>query len=248
MRIERHGQVALLRLEHGKVNAIGPAFIAEMNRLLDGLGDANAAVITGKGSAFCAGLDLPALVDLDQPAMYAFIEQFNAMMLRIFELPIPLLAAVNGHAIAGGCVLALQADLRLAADRDSRIGLNEVQLGIGLPGVVLETLRCQVPGSSLAPIALEGRLFLPREALALGLVHEVVPEGELIDKALQRASALAALPPAGVRQVKAALRKEVAARIRAESAQQSRGWVDTWLHPASQEKLRATVARLKQRP
>src|SRR5260221_10088247 len=201
MRIERQGSVALLRLESGKVNAIGPDFIGGLTGLLDGLADAGAAVITGRGGTFSAGLDLPALVDLDREPMYRFIEQFNALMLRIFELPIPLVAAVNGHAIAGGCVLALQADLRLAADRDARIGLNETQLGIGLPAVVLETLRCQVPASSLAPIALEGRLFSPREALAFGLVHEVVPEGELIEKALQRAQALAALPPSGVRQV-----------------------------------------------
>src|SRR5438128_5571675 len=155
MRIERQGSVALLRLESGKVNAIGPDFIAGLNGLLDQLADAGAAVITGRGGTFSAGLDLPALVDLDRESMYRFIEQFNALMLRIFELPIPLVAAVNGHAIAGGCVLALQADLRLVADRDARIGLNETQLGIGLPAVVLETLRCQVPPQSLVLIALE---------------------------------------------------------------------------------------------
>ena len=245
MRIERHGTVALLRVESGKVNAIGPAFVSGLNTLLDGLGDASAAVITGHGSAFSAGLDLPSLVELDRPSMYAFIEQFNALMLRVFELPVPLVAAVNGHAIAGGCVLALQADIRIAADRDARIGLNETQLGIGLPAVVLETLRFQVPASSLAPIALEGRLFSPREALALGLLHEVVPEADLLDKALARAQALASLPPAGVRQVKAALRRPVTDLIRQIGAAESGRWVESWLDPASQSRLRATVARLK---
>ena len=245
MRIERHGSVALLRLESGKVNAIGPAFVAALNQLLDGLGDANAAVITGQGGAFSAGLDLPGLIDLDRPAMHRFIEEFNALMLRIFELPIPLVAAINGHAIAGGCVLALQADLRIAADRDARIGLNEAQLGIGLPAVVLETLRCQVPASSLAPIALEGRLFSPREALQLGLLHELTPEAELLEKALQRAQALAQLPPAGVRQIKAALRRPVAESIRAISAAESQRWVASWLDPASQSRLRSAVARLR---
>src|SRR6266705_1062780 len=115
MRIERQGDVAVLRLESGKVNAIGPRFLAELNGLLDALGEAKAAVVTGRGGAFSAGLDLPALVELDRPSMRAFIGQFNATMLRLFELPIPLVAAVNGHAIAGGCVLALQADLRLVA-------------------------------------------------------------------------------------------------------------------------------------
>lgn len=247
MRIERHGSVALLRMESGKVNALGPAFVAGLGGLLDALGDAGAAVLTGQGTVFSAGLDLPALVDLDRGGIHRFMEEFDTLMLRLFELPIPVVAAVNGHAIAGGCVLALQADLRLAADRDARIGLNETTLGIGLPKVVLETLRCQVPASSLAPIALEGRLFAPREALQLGLLHEVLPEAALLERALERAQELSALPPAGVRQVKAALRGPVAAGIRAVSAQENLRWVESWVHPRSQEKLRATVARLKQR-
>src|SRR5215468_9280872 len=128
MRIERQGEVAVLRLESGKVNAIGPAFLEGLNGLLDGLGDAKAALVIGRGNSFSAGLDLPALVELDRPAMRGFIGSFDRTMLRLWELPIPLVAAVNGHAIAGGCVLALQADLRLAADREAKIGLNETQL------------------------------------------------------------------------------------------------------------------------
>src|SRR5437899_1589038 len=243
MRIERDGEVALIRLENGKANAIGPSFLDRLESLLGQLGDARAAVITGQGSAFSAGLDLPALIDLDRVGMRAFVLRFDAVMMRLFELPIPLVAAVNGHAIAGGCVLALQADLRLVADRDARIGLNETQLGIGLPAVVLETLRCQVPPQSLALIALEGRLFSPRDALQVGLVHEVVPEAELFDKALARAQALAALWPSGVRQVKSALRAPVAARIRELDATQSEKWVESWL--SAEPILRATVARLK---
>lgn len=243
MRLERHGDVALLTLESGKVNAIGPSFLQAMNGLLDSLGDARAAVVVGRGNSFSAGLDLPALVQLERAQMRAFIGDFNATMLRIFELPIPLVAAVNGHAIAGGCVLALQADVRIAADREARIGLNEAQLGLGLPAVVVETLRAQVPAPSLAAIALEGRLFLPREALALGLLHEVVPEGELLEKALAKARYFAALPPPGVRQVKASLRGPVAKQIRELDAAQSDEWVKSWL--AAEPVLRETVARLK---
>src|SRR5947208_17157872 len=243
MRLERDGQVAVLRMQSGKVNAIGPASLATLGELRGQLGDARAAVITGEGNAFSAGLDLPSLIDLDRATMRQFMGRFDEFMLRLFELPIPLVAAVNGHAIAGGCVLALQADVRIGADRDVRIGLNETQLGIGLPAVVLETLRCQVPPQSLALIALEGRLFSPRDALQVGLVHEVVPEAELFDKALARAQALAALWPAGVRQVKSALRAPVAARIRELDAMQSDKWVESWL--SAEPGLRATVARLK---
>jgi len=245
MRIERNGPVALLRMENGKANAISAALLERLDGLIAQLGDARAAVITGQGSAFCAGLDLPALADLDRQTMRGFIQRFSAVMLRIFELPIPLVAAVNGHAVAGGCVLALQADVRIGADRDARIGLNETQLGIGLPLAVVETLRWQVPGPSLAPLALEGRLVSPREALQLGLLHEVVPEADLLTRALERATTLAALPPAGLRMVKESLRKPAAAAARANESAESERWLDTWFSADSQRKLREAVARLK---
>ena len=245
MRIERNGEVALIRLENGKANAIGPSFLDRLQSLLGQLGDARAAVITGQGSAFSAGLDLPALIDLDRVGMRAFVLRFDAVMMRVFELPIPLVAAVNGHAIAGGCVLALQADVRIGADREARIGLNETQLGIGLPASVVETLRLQVPGSSLAALAVEGRLLSPREALQLGVLHELAAEAELLPRALQRASSLAAVPPAGIRMVKESLRRPAAAAARANAVAQADRWLDTWFSPDSQRRLYETVAGLK---
>jgi enoyl-CoA hydratase len=246
MKIERQGEVALLRLENGKANAIGPQFVDRLETMLSQLGDARAAVIIGQGSAFCAGLDLPVLVGMNRAQMRSFIFRFDAMMMRIFELPIPLVAAINGHAVAGGCVLALQADVRIAMDRESaRIGLNEAQLGIGLPLMAVETLRWQVPGPSFAAVALEGRLFAPKEALQVGLLHEVVPETDLLARALERASAFAALPPAGVRMVKESLRKPAAAASRANEAAEAERWLETWFAPESQRRLGETVARLK---
>lgn len=245
MRLEREGDVAVLRLQRGKVNAISADLLGELSDLLSQLGGARAAVITGEGPAFSAGLDLPSLIDLDRATMRGFIGRFDEVMLRLFELPIPLVAAVNGHAIAGGCVLALQADLRLAADKEARIGLNETQLGISLPAAVLETLRWQVPAASLVPIALEGRLFTPREALQMGLVHELVPEGELLPRAIARARTLAALPPLGVRQVKASLRRPAADAVRALESAESERWLDSWFSAETQSSIRATVAKLK---
>lgn len=245
MRVERSGEVALLRLENGKANSISPLFLERLQRLLAEIGDARAAVMIGQGSAFSAGLDLPALVDLDRAAMRSFILGFDEVMLRVFELPVPLVAAVNGHAVAGGCVLALQADVRIGADRDARIGLNETRLGIGLPAVVLETLRAQVPGPSLQALALEGKLVSPREALQLGVLHEVVPEAELLPRAMARAAALAALPPAGVRMVKASLRRAVAASARAAEESEAERWLDTWFAEESRVRLREAVGRLK---
>src|SRR5216683_40138 len=142
MELQRVGEAMVLRMRAGKANAIGPAWLDRMYSLLDDVlaARARALVITGYEGFFSAGLDLPALDALDERAMGSFMSGFSRTMLRIFELPLPVVAAVNGHAIAGGCVLALQADVRIGAASDFRIGLNEVQLGIGLPALVLGAL------------------------------------------------------------------------------------------------------------
>ena len=177
MEIQTTSGIAVLPMRAGKANAIGSAFLDRLSAQLDAVESsrASALVLTGEGTAFSAGLDLPELAGLDRSGLERFIRRFSEVMLRVFTLPVPVVAAINGHAIAGGCVLALQADVRLAAAGDYRIGLNEVQIGLGLPAVVLETLRCQVSPASLSPVALEGRLLAPEEALGFGLVEAVVP-------------------------------------------------------------------------
>src|SRR5687768_2435164 len=125
--IERRDEVALVRLRAGKANAMSSALLAAIGRALDDVegSGACAAVITGEGRSFSAGLALPELVDLDRAAMRAFIDLFGAAMRRVLECPLPVVAAINGHAIAGGCVLALMCDARICAAGAGRIGLNE---------------------------------------------------------------------------------------------------------------------------
>jgi enoyl-CoA hydratase len=225
---------------------MSPRFLEGLERLLAEIGDARAAIITGQERFFSGGLDLPTLVELDRPAFRGFMEVFERVMLKCFLLPVPVVAAINGHAVAGGCVLSLMADVRIAAEKEGmRIGLNEAQLGLGLPSVVIEPLRAQVPAASLARIALAGELFDAGAALAVGLVHEVVPEGALSARALEKAKQLAALPPAGMREIKASLREPVAALTRARGREEAERWLDTWFAPETQRVLRATVAKLK---
>lgn len=247
MQLERHDAVAVIRIDTGRANAINPSWLERMNALLDEVAasDARALVITGHGNAFSAGLDLPALLALDHPAMQAFIGRFSDTMLRIFDCPLPVVAAINGHAIAGGCVLALQADCRYITDRDCKIGLNEVPIGLGLPTVVVETLRCQVPPASLLPIALEGRLLSPREALELDLVHNVLPDNRLFAHALERAKALAELPPEAFAGVKASLRRPASEAVARDRERDAARWAATWFSPTAQARIAAAVARLK---
>jgi Delta3-Delta2-enoyl-CoA isomerase len=239
--------VAVLRLVGGKANAMTAEVLDAIERLVDGFeaGAARAAVLIGYERYFSAGLALPSLVELERPAMRRFIERFGAVMMRVFACKRPVVAAINGHAIAGGCVLALQCDWRLMTDGDAKIGLNETQLGIGLPSSVLEPLRLQVPATSLVPIAMEGRLFSPGEALALGLVHELSPAAELETRAVARARALAAVPSTALAQVKMGLRRSALEDMHRHADEETELWLDTWFSPAAQQRLRETVERLR---
>ena len=241
------GDVAILRLNTGKANAIDAALLDKLERFLDNAQDvgARALVLTGTDPTFSAGLALPQLVGLDREGMAAFITRFSDVMLQLYACPLPIVAAVNGHAVAGGCVLALMADTRLMTDEPTaKIGLNEVQLGIGLPASVLEPLRAGVPVTSLRPIALEGRLFTPQQALTLRLVDELCPRAELDERALKRAQVYAELPPAGYAQVKAAVRAPVLQAARRNVAEDTERWLDTWFSDGARKRITALVGKL----
>jgi enoyl-CoA hydratase len=250
MTLEPRGSIAILRLQGGKANAMNRALLDDLAAGMEAFeaGAARGLVITGSGRHFSAGLALPEILPLDRPGMHAFIDHFSQVMERVNRCLRPVVAAINGHAVAGGCVLALQADRRLAADVDeARIGLNEVQIGIGLPTAVVEPLRQVVPPSSLTPIALGGDLFTPRQALGFGLVDEVVPAAELEARAVSLAESLGSRPPAAFAQVKAALRRSVWEAFEKTGAAETERWLDTWFSPPAQELLRATVDRLARR-
>lgn len=247
MHVERDRELAVLRMQAGKANAMNPALIRRLTELCDEIraSDARALVVTGDGRSFCAGLALPQLIDLDRPTMRAFMIEFEVAMLRLFTLPMPVIAAIEGHAIAGGCVLASQCDLRLAADRPMKIGVNEVQLGIGLPSVVIETMRLLLPASSWMPVALRGRLFDAREALALGLVDEVVAPEQLLARACEQARELASVPRAAYAQVKLAWRQPTIDAIARTSEAVGDQWLETWFSEAAQVRLRAIAEQLR---
>jgi len=238
--------IALIRFATGKANAIDAEFLATLNALLDRAAqqDARALVITGHDKYFSGGLAVPALVELDRPRMTQFLEQFYAAMLRLFAWPTPVVAAINGHAVAGGCVIALQADVRIMAAAAGKIGLNEAQLGVGLPALVVESLRLQVPAPALLPIALEGKLFAPDEARALGLVHEVVAPEQLETRALERARELATLPASGFSEIKHSVRRPAIEIIERTARQDTERWLDNWFSPTGRQLVGQIVTLL----
>ena len=234
-------------MDDGKANAMQERFLDEFDRALEGARDADAVVMTGARKIFSAGLDLPALVELSRPAIEALMVHFHETMRRTFLWPAPVVAAVNGHAIAGGCVLAMQADRRVMAEGDARIGINEVQIGLPLPVVVIETFRAQLSPAHLARAAQEGTLFSPAEALEAGIVHATAPAEFVEERALAIARNLASVGRPAFSAVKGVLRRPAAGALERSGGEDGRAWLDVWFSEPARRRIQEIVARLKSR-
>src|SRR5580692_2456688 len=175
---EDRSGVTVLRLQHGKVNALDTELLRAITATMRDLDPAAAAVITGHGTAFSAGVDLKRIVDGGQAYVREFLPALTETFLAVFGHPGPVVAAVNGHAIAGGCVLAAACDLRLMSG--GRIGLAELRVGVAFPSVPLEVMRHAL-GPATRRLVLGAELLPPREALAIGLIDRVTEPEALLD-------------------------------------------------------------------
>ena len=190
---EDRSGVTVLRLQHGKVNALDTELLRAITAAMRDLDPASAVVITGHGSAFSAGVALKRIVDGGQPYVREFLPALTEMFLAVFNHPGPALAAVNGHAIAGGCVLAAACDVRLMSG--GRIGLAELTVGVPFPTVALEIMRHAI-GPAAGNLVLTARLLDAAQARSIGLIHDVEAREALLDSAVALAQAMAKTPAA----------------------------------------------------
>ena len=197
-------------LDDGKANAMQAAWLTEMNAVLDiaGADESRALVLSGRPGFFSGGLDLKVLPRLDPDALRATTDAFVATMRRLFLFEKPIVAASAGHAIAGGMMLLLCADRRLAADEGtSRYGLNEAVTGIPLTGGTLGLCTAQIPPRHHTELILHGRLVDARGARERGLVDELVARDGLLDRAFEQARSLFDLDAVAYRLNKRLLRE-----------------------------------------
>jgi Delta3-Delta2-enoyl-CoA isomerase len=250
LRIERDGRLAVLRLDKARGNAIDEA-LAEALLAASGELEADEAVrgvllASAHPKLFCPGFDLVALAEYDRPALARFLSRFEKATFSLFALRKPVAAALAGSAVAGGCVLALTADLRLLR-QGSAIGLNEVRVGIPLPWPVAVLLRVSVPAAALARVALLGQNLTDDDARDAGLVHEVLPAEGFEAACLARLGEMADRDPYAFGTTKTYLRHSALVEMRAGGDGRRAEFLDAWFSPAGQEKIRQTVAALTQK-
>src|SRR5262245_19476577 len=239
--------ILTLRLAHGKPSALDVELLQALGHELTAATEARAVILTGTGTIFSAGVDLFRLTRDGPDYVRRFLPLLSSVVRALFTFPKPVVAAVNGHAIAGGCILALAADVRLMADGSGRIGVPELLVGVPFPVAALEMVRFAVPRDKVQSLVYTGRTLPPREALAAGLLDEVVAPADLPGRAQEVARQLASVPPETYRLTKQALRAEALERIDREGPVRDPAVLAVWSSPETHayigEYLRRTLGK-----
>lgn len=227
--VKEYGEVALVRLNNGVTNSLTPQLVEE---LAQALGFAKTRfkglVLAGGPKFFSMGFDLPSLLKGGRPEMTSFYDGINQLWLDIYALPLPTVAAVQAHAIAGGTILAMMCDWRVAAAGRTLFGLNEIKLGVPVPYLSDLVLR-QLTGERAADrIIFSGEFLDSARALEIGLVDQVVAKEEVEELAIAKAQELAAMPAQAYREIKSCRVERVAALYGENHQQRNAAFLDIW--------------------
>ena len=243
--INTHEGIACVQLAHGKVNAFDRELMNGWISQLDVLekADCSAVVLTGSGSIFSAGVDLRRLSEGGRDYIQEFLPLLAEAFFKTFTFPKPLVAAVNGHAIAGGCILACACDYRVMAEGAGRIGAPELSVGVPFPSMALEILRLTLPAHRLQTMIYRGMTCTPNEALENGFVDELAPPDALQGRALAMAGRLGGVPRASFALTKRLIRQPSRDRVIRYMRSIDEEVQEAWLSPAVQSAVHDYVER-----
>jgi enoyl-CoA hydratase len=237
--------IAVVTMQYGKVNALDIEFCEAIAARFKQLAasDAKAVVLTGQGKVFSAGVELVRLSQGGADYVRRFLPVLHAFFEAVFFHPKPVVVALNGHAVACGCVLACCADRRIMARAAGRIGVTELLVGVPFPSLAFEILRHAVSPRYLGEVTYGGATYEPDAALDRGFVDEIVEPADLMTDALAAAGKLAALSPAAFAQNKMQIRQPVSERVAASGDAIDRTATEVWAAPATLDYIRAYVKR-----
>lgn len=211
---ELHDTVALVRMDDGKVNALSPELLAELDALLDRAEkEAGAVVLAGRPERFTAGFDLK-VMRAGPDATRRLVRAGALLALRLAEFPRPVVAACTGHALAMGALLLCASDWRVGTEGSFQIGLNEVAIGMTLPLFGVELARQRLSRRHFTRAAALAEVYDPPGARDAGYLDRLVPPARTVDAALEDATRLAGLPAGAFQATKARLHPEALAALR----------------------------------
>jgi len=231
--------IRVLKLAHGKVSALdielGEAFVAEMTAAMET--SVKAVIVTGSGSSFSAGVDLFRLIKEGSGYARRFIPVLDGLLRAALTFPKPVIAAINGHAIAGGCILAAACDYRIMTEGSGRIGVPELIVGVPFPALPLQIMAARLSDSALRDLVYTGRTVQIDEAKTLGLIDEKCPAGMLMDRATEVARRMSSIPAGAFALTKESFYAPVLAR-EGQLADLNARVTDAWLQQDTYETIR----------
>lgn len=242
--------LALITLDRGRSNALNREMITELNDMLNSIAsDQNiaGAIITGKENFFSAGLDLIELYNYSEAEAESFWHLFLDFIANITSFRKPLVAAINGHSPAGGCVIALACDYRIMAEGKAIIGLNEVPVGIIVPNSIFHLYSFWIGNAHASRSLLEGKLFTPEEALQIGLVDELVNPESILTTAERRIRKYMGMERNTWEQSKLNIRKDLIAATRANQDEALALMLKQWWAPSTRSILKTIIDNLQKK-
>jgi enoyl-CoA hydratase len=212
-RYELEGTTALIVMDDGKANALSDVMIAELgDALARAEKEASAVVLAGRPDRFCAGFDLKVMMSSPDAAR-ALLRSGADLLMKLYGSRLPIVAACTGHALAGGALVLLTADVRVGAAGAFRIGLNEVSIGMPVPVLAMELARDRLAPTELGRATLRAQIYGPDDAARVGYLDEVAPAGDVLARAKEEAAKLGALAGSAFHATKKRLRGRTIERI-----------------------------------
>ena len=239
--VSKDGESATVTLSRGKVNALNEVMVEEITKSFEDLATDNevkSIILTGSGKFFSFGFDVPEFLNYSKSDFIRFLEKFTNFYTYLFLFPKPIVAALNGHTIAGGCMLATACDLRLMVTGKARISLNEITFGAPVPAGSLEMLKYCVGSRNAQSIVYSGAMYSAEEAFELGLVDQVSSEVSLAADARKVAQEFAQKATSAFGSIKLLLRKPVAEQMIRRESDSILEFADIWYSEETRENLK----------
>ncbi len=245
--LTREDGVAVLTLDRDVTNALSLELLRTLNEVLKKMKSDPAVqglvLVSSNTKFFSIGFDLPQLIDLSVEDFRTFFRSFNRTCLELYTLPKPTVAAVNGHAIAGGCILALCCDYRFIADGRKFMGLNEIHLGLPLPYLPDCILKSLVGDRWAREVMESGEFHQPEKLLQIGLVDQALPQEEVLPRSIHKARKLGAMSSKAYEVIKRNRTEGVEHAFLARWQEKEEIFLDCWTSQETRELLKEALEK-----
>lgn len=245
--VEQHGEIGVLTMNRGVTNALNLDFVEELHSIVKEVEDDETVrglvLQSSNDKFFCIGFDIPQLISLPRDDFAHFYRSVSSMYLDLFALPKPTIAALTGHATAGGCILALACDYRYIAEGRKLMGLNEIKLGLPVPFIADLILRDLVGIRYSREIVEVGEFYAPDQTSEMGMVDEVLPLEQVRSAAREKLETIIEMPGQAYSMIKSNRVEGIVQEIRKLQETKESAFLDRWYAEDTRRLLKAAVSK-----